>query len=285
MSAHILDGKKLAAQLKEELKTKIAAAKHRTAKHPHLVSILIGEDTASQSYALSQQRAAESIGIHYELQKMPAKVSQSDVLALIQQLNGYDKVHGVIINKPLPDHIYFQALMNGLSPEKDVEGMTLINVGRLFLGEPGLVPCTPAAAMALLKFSGEDLKGKKAVVLGRSDIVGKPIALLLLKEDITVTVCHSKTIGLLDHVRQADIVVAAMGKKRFVQGDWIKPNAIIIDVGINDDHGKIAGDVDFDSCALRASYITPVPGGVGPVTSVMLMNNVVEAFKRQINLS
>jgi len=284
MSAQILDGKALAAKLKEELKAEVVALKRHSGKHPRLVSIVIGDDAASQSYALSQQRTAEGIGIHYELQKLSADVLQADVLELIRELNGYPEVHGVIINKPVPKRIDFKVLVDAITPDKDVEGLTLVNLGRLLLGRPGMVPCTAAAAMAHIKAAMPDLKGRQAVVLGRSEIVGKPAALLLLKENATVTVCHSQTVDLPGHVRAADVVIAAVGRKHFVQGDWIKPGAVVIDVGINDDNGKITGDVDFEACSKKAGYITPVPGGVGPVTSVMLMGNAIQALKRQLGL-
>jgi methylenetetrahydrofolate dehydrogenase (NADP+)/methenyltetrahydrofolate cyclohydrolase len=206
----------------------------------------------------------------------------SDAIVGIKKFNEYDEVDGIIINKPLPDGFDFYTLSNAILPGKDVEGMNLANLGLLLLNQTRLLPCTPSAALALLKSSGVSLQGKTAVVLGRSEIVGKPIALLLLQENMTVMICHSKTVNIQEHLGRADVVVAAIGKPLFVKGDWIKPGAIVIDVGINQVDGKMAGDVDFDSCKDKASFITPVPGGVGPVTSVMLMRNVVEAFKRNL---
>lgn len=282
MSAKILDGKTLAAQLKEGLQKEVAALKHRTGKHPRLVSIIVGDDAAGRSYALSQQRAAEGVGIHYELQELKAGVPEAQVLELIRRLNSYTDAHGIIINKPLPAQLDFNVLVNAIDPRKDVEGVSLGNLGRLVSGDTSILPCTAAAAMAHIRSTGINLKGKEAVVLGRSEIVGKPVALLLLKESATVTICHSQTLDLAGHVRRADIVVAAVGKKYFVQGDWIKPGAIVVDVGINEQNGKIFGDVDFDACQKHAAYITPVPGGVGPVTSLMLMHNAVEAFKHYV---
>jgi methylenetetrahydrofolate dehydrogenase (NADP+)/methenyltetrahydrofolate cyclohydrolase len=188
-------------------------------------------------------------------------------------------VHGIIVNKPLPAHMNFKTIINTIAPYKDIEGMNLTNFGLLLMGEEGIFPCTPAAALELLKSSGVSLKGKHAVVIGRSEIVGKPVALLLLKEDMTVTICHSKTKDLPFVVHEGDVVIAAVGKPGFVKGDWIKNGAIVIDVGINQVDGKLVGDVDFLSAREKASYITPVPGGVGPVTSVMLMNNALKAFK------
>ena len=284
MSAQILDGKVLAAQLKDGLKKEIAAIRQARNQHPRLASIVIGDDPASHSYALSQQRTAEALGIHYELEKLKANVSKAEVIELIGQLNGYDQVHGIMLNKPLPSSLDFQTLVEMINPAKDIEGMTLTNLGRLVSGTAAILPSTPAAAIALLKSTGVVLKGKEAVVVGRSEIVGKPVALMLLKEDVTVTVCHSKTVNLQGHLREADIVVAALGNPLFLKGSWLKPGAIVIDVGINSQEGKIVGDVDFASACTTAGFITPVPGGVGPVTSAMLMRNVFEAFKNQLGV-
>jgi methylenetetrahydrofolate dehydrogenase (NADP+)/methenyltetrahydrofolate cyclohydrolase len=203
------------------------------------------------------------------------------VLNLIAELNSYDHVHGIIVNKPLPAHMNFKTIINAITPYKDIEGMNLTNFGLLLMGEDGIPPCTAEAALELLKSSGVSLKGKHAIVIGRSEIVGKPVALLLLKEDMTVTICHSKTTDLPFVVHNADVVIAALGKPGFVKGEWIKSGAIVIDVGTNQVEGKFVGDVDFASAQEKASFITPVPGGVGPVTSVMLVNNAVKAFKIQ----
>jgi methylenetetrahydrofolate dehydrogenase (NADP+)/methenyltetrahydrofolate cyclohydrolase len=264
MSAQILDGKILAAKLKEELKSRIASLKQTSGQVPALVSIVVGDDAGSQSYALSQQRAAQSLGIDYRLLQLPQSTTQAQLLERISQLNKDNHTHGLIVNKPLPKGFDFSICADAIDKHKDIERINM---------------CTPAAAVELLKSAGVSLAGKEAVVLGRSEIVGKPVAVMLLKEDITVTVCHSKTIDLPGHVRRADIVIAAIGKPLFVKGDWIKPGAIIIDVGINQVDGKIVGDVDFESVKSKAGFVTPVPGGVGPVTSVILMQNAFEAFK------
>lgn len=282
MSAKILDGKILAVKLKEELKLNISTLRASTNQAPRLVSILVGDDASSQSYALSQKRTAETVGIDYELSQWPATVTEVDLLKGIAELNQRQDVHGIILNKPLPQSINLAKCQDAILATKDVEGMNIPNLGRLLLGSTDILPCTAAAAVALLKSSGVDLKGKQAVVLGRSEIVGKPVALLLLKENATVTICHSSTLDLKEHVQAADIVIAAVGRKRFVPGDWIKSGAIVIDVGINDEGGKIVGDVDFDACAKNASFITPVPGGVGPVTSIILMTNAFQAYRNQI---
>jgi len=281
MSARILDGKLLAAQLKQRLIEEIKELSNSVKESPRVFSIIVGNDPASLSYAASQQKTAQSVGIHYELQNFKADSSQEDVLNLIHELNSYDHVHGIIVNKPLPAHMNFKTIINAISPYKDIEGMNLMNFGMLLMGEDGIFPCTPAAALELLKSSGVDLKGKHAVVIGRSEIVGKPVALLLLREDMTVTICHSKTIDLPFVVHDADVVIAALGRPGFVKGEWIKTGAIVIDVGINQVDGKLVGDVDLASAQQKASFITPVPGGVGPVTAVMLMNNAVKAFKLQ----
>jgi len=281
VSAQILDGKLLASRLKERLVTDIKALKDYSKEVPRIVSIIVGNDPASFSYATSQQKIAREVGIHYELQNFKAEGSPKDVLTLIGQLNGYHHVHGIIINKPLPANMDFKTLINAIDPNKDIEGMSLTNLGHLFLGDSRIFPCTPRAVMELLKSSGVPLKGKQAVVIGRSEIVGKPVSLLLLKEDVTVTICHSKTHDLPRFVSRADVVVAALGRPLFVKGEWIKDGAIVIDVGINSVDGKIVGDVDFSSAKDKAAYISPVPGGVGPLTSVILMNNALEAFKIQ----
>lgn len=267
MSARILDGKALALVLKNQLSEQVKALKDQYHQTPRIVSIVIGDDPASLSYALSQQRTAESLGIHYELQRQLANISESALIRFIEDLNNYSEVHAIILNKPLPDHLNFGKIIEHIHPNKDIERMNL---------------CTPAAALALLKSSGVSLAGKEAVVLGRSEIVGRPMAMLLLDEHATVTVCHSATskAGKLDeHLLRADIVIAAIGKANFLKGDHLKDGAIVIDVGINEVDGKIVGDVDFQSCVNKVSYISPVPGGVGPVTSVILMQNVIKAYQ------
>ncbi len=281
MSAKILDGKALAAQLKERLIDEIKQLRNSAKEIPRVFSIVVGNDPASLSYVASQQKTAQVVGIHYELQVFKSETPQQDILNLINELNSYDHVNGIIVNKPLPAHMSFKTIINAISPYKDIEGMDLTNFGLLLMGEEGIFPCTPAAALELLKYSGVSLKGKHAVVIGRSEIVGKPLALMLLKEDMTVTICHSKTIDLPFVIHEADVVIAALGKPGFVKGEWIKSGAIVVDVGINQVDGKLVGDVDFPSAQEKASYITPVPGGVGPVTAVMLMNNAVKAFKIQ----
>ena len=283
MSAVILDGKVLAAKLKAGLAAEIAALKKKSGQDIRVVSIMVGDEASARSYTLSQQKTAEAMGIDYELRSLSAESSQTQVLRHIVALNKRKDVHGIILTKPLPASIDFDRCADAIDDHKDIEGMNTVNLGRVLLGRAHLWPCTAAAALAHIKSTGIDLKGKEAVVLGRSGIVGKPVAFLLLQENATVTICHSGTKNLEEHVGKADIVVAAVGKPLFVKGGWVKPGAIVIDVGINQVDGKIVGDVDLNSAKEKAGYITPVPGGVGPVTSVMLMNNVVQAFKAQIN--
>ncbi|MDO8675263.1 MAG: bifunctional 5,10-methylenetetrahydrofolate dehydrogenase/5,10-methenyltetrahydrofolate cyclohydrolase [Candidatus Omnitrophota bacterium] len=282
MSAKILDGKILAVRIKEQLIKDIAALKSGTGKVPRFVSISVGEDPAGASYALSQERTARELGIAYERKVFSASVTESEVLADIRAFNADPLTHAIIVNKPLPAHLDLNTLIEVIYPDKDAEGLNSYNQGRIFSGTAFLIPCTPAAVMAHIKSTAIDLKGKEAVVLGRSEIIGKPIAMLLLKENATVTICHSKTKNLPEHVQRADIVVAAIGKPLFVKGDWIKPGAIVIDVGTNRIDGKIVGDVDFESAKEKAGYITPARGGVGPVTSVMLMKNVFWMFNAQV---
>ncbi len=283
MSAQILDGKVLAAQIKEQLYSTLEDYRKQN-KVVSIVSITVGQDPSAFSYLKSQKKIAQELGIEYkheEFSKTTSYEETLEVLAFLKQLNNDPAVHGVIVNKPLPSDMDYSVLVNHLNPAKDIEGLGDTNLGRLLIGKNNaLVPCTAAAAVALLKSSNVNLQGKEAVIIGRSEIVGKPAALLLLKENMTVTVCHSKTQNIEEHVQKADVVVAAIGQKRFVQGSWLKKGAIVIDVGINDENGKIVGDVDFESCKDKASFISPVPGGVGPVTAVMLMRNALEAFKR-----
>jgi methylenetetrahydrofolate dehydrogenase (NADP+)/methenyltetrahydrofolate cyclohydrolase len=286
MSAVILDGKSLALKLQAELKAEVDALRLRTGKVPRFMNITIGIDPGAGSYGKSQKRAAEAIGIDYQFLCLPPEITQTDLVAKIMQLNGNAGVHGIMLHKPVPEHIDFQQAVNVVVPEKDIEGMNAANLGRLMLGKTRIIPCTPAAAMALLLSSGIDLAGKNAVVVGRSEIVGKPLMLLLLEKNATVTVVHSATSRagrLQDQVNRAEILLVAMGKPGFIKGSWVREGAVVVDIGINSVDGKITGDVEFDAAAARAAFITPVPGGVGPVTAVMLMKNGVETFKSQMH--
>jgi len=285
MSAQILDGKKLAQSLKEQLKNEMLLLKEKYQQVPSLVGIIVGEDPSACSYTNSQKKIAHEIGIEYELKLLPLNISQQDLIAFIEKLNQDKNVHGIMLHKPLPKQLDYHCVSNYILPLKDVEGMNISNLGKMMLNEMQLVPCTPAAVMEHIKAIPIPLRGKEVVIVGRSEIVGKPLALLMLKESATVTICHTGTQDagkLVDHVKRADIVVAAVGKAGFVKGEWLKPGAVVMDVGINQVENKIVGDVDFESAKEKASFITPVPGGVGPVTVVMLMKNAIESFKAQI---
>jgi len=280
MSARIIDGSAVAKRIREELKIKIAAS----GKTPGLAVVVVGEDPASQVYVRNKGRAAEDVGMQSWTHRMPADATQGQLLAMVDSLNRNPEVHGILVQLPLPKQIDTQAIIAAIDPAKDVDGFHPINAGKLLIGLPSLVPCTPQGAMILLREAASDLKGLKALIVGRSNIVGKPVAQLLLQADCTVTTTHSRTRNLPDEIRAADIVVAAIGKPEFVQGDWIKPGAIVIDVGINriDDPAqpgktKLVGDVHFASAAERAAAITPVPGGVGPMTIACLLKNTVQA--------
>ena len=288
MSAKILDGKALSQKLITELKAEVDRLLKETGKTPCFVNIVVGQDASAASYGKSQKRAAEVIGIDYQFAYLPQNTTQKELLDQVKFLNENPEVHGVMVHKPLPEGLDFQKAVNMITPDKDLEGMGVANLGKLMLGKTRIIPSTPASAMALLASSGVDLAGKDAVIVGRSEIVGKPMMLLLLEKNATVTVCHSATSHagrLQDHVKRAEILVVAVGKPGFVKGEWVREGAIVIDVGINEVDGKITGDVEFDAAARRAGFITPVPGGVGPVTAVMLMKNGIETFKHQLGKS
>ncbi len=285
MSAKILDGKILAGQIRERLSKEITAMKAKTGKVPHLVNVLVGDDHGSCAYARSQKRAAEQVGIDYELLTLPAQTSQDDLIRTIQRLNDDRAVHGIMIHKPLPAEIDYREVANFLDTDKDLEGINVANVGKMLMGETEMIPCTPAAVMEHIRSTGIDMRGKDAVIVGASEIVGKPLSLLLLREMATVSVCHvatSEAKRLQDYVAQAEILVVAVGRAHLIPGDWIRPDAIVIDVGINNLNGKMVGDVEFDTAREKAAYITPVPGGVGPVTVLMLMRNGISAFRSQM---
>ena len=285
MSATLLDGKILATKIKEELKKEVFELRKRTKAIPSLMNLMIGSSSDSRAYADSQKKCAEYIGIHYDLVNLPEGSTQKDFLKTIDKLNSDHGVHGILLHKPVPKHIDYAEAINRVNAVKDIEGLNVVNMGKLMLGEIAIVPCTCAAVMEHIHSTGVNLRGKEAVVIGRSEIVGKPVSLLLLKESATVTVCHSGTHEagrLQEHVGRADILVVAIGKAKSVKGEWIKKGAIVIDVGINKVGSQIIGDVEFVTAQKKASFITPVPGGVGPVTVIMLMRNVLNAFKLQM---
>ncbi len=274
----LIDGKALAKEVRAEVKTRAEAFSAKHGRAPGLHVVLVGEDPASTVYVRNKERAAGKVGIAGEVHRLPAKTTESDVLALVAKLNAAPSIDGILVQLPLPDHLDDQTIVDAIDPRKDVDGLHPFNAGLLFVGRKGLRPCTPSGCMRMLDYVGCNPKGKRALVLGRSTLVGKPIALMLLERHATVTIAHSRTEDLADRVGEADIVVAAVGRPNLVKGDWIKEGAVVIDVGINRlDDGSLTGDVDFEGALKRASYITPVPGGVGPMTIAMLLSNTVDA--------
>jgi len=277
----IIDGKAFSANLRGEIARRVAIIKEQHSVTPGLAVVLVGEDPASQVYVRSKGKQTQEAGMNSYEHKLSAETSQEDLLKLIDQLNNDPDVHGILVQLPLPDHIDEESVINSISVDKDVDGFHLSNVGRLSIGAKGIVPCTPLGSMMMLKDQLGDLSGKKAIVVGRSNIVGKPMAALLLKESCTVTIAHSRTQDLPGECRQADIVIAAVGRPEMVKGDWIKPGATVIDVGINriekdDGSTKLVGDVEFSSASEVAGAITPVPGGVGPMTIACLLHNTLQ---------
>lgn len=280
MAAQILDGKQIAAAVREEVKAEVARLKERGVT-PGLAVVLVGDDPASQVYVRNKHKACEEVGIYSEVHRLPAETTQEELLDLIKQLNNDHRIHGILVQLPLPEHINEKTVIDTIALEKDVDGFSPANVGNLVIGDRCFYPCTPHGCMVLLDKTGIDIKGKKAVVVGRSNIVGKPMAMMLLARHATVTICHSRTKNLAEECRQADILVAAVGKPEMITGDMIKEGAVVIDVGINRvSEKKLVGDVHFESAAQKASWITPVPGGVGPMTIAMLLKNTVEAARR-----
>ena len=278
MSAQILDGKAIAADLREHIKRRVDELRAAGQRPPGLIVVLVGDDAASQVYVRNKQKACEQVGFHSELLRLPAATSQDELLALIDDLNLREDVDGILVQLPLPRHIDEDAVTERILPTKDVDGFHPYNIGRLVLRRPILRPCTPKGVMTMLTQTGIDLVGKDAVIIGQSNIVGRPMFLELLMARCTVTVCHSKTRDLADKLRGADIIVAAVGVPRFVKAEWVKPGAIVIDVGINRlDDGSLCGDVDTAAVTAVASWITPVPGGVGPMTVATLLENTLLA--------
>ena len=280
----LLNGKELAQKLQQEMTQEVTELKEKGLQ-PGLAVILVGEDPASQVYVRNKERAANNIGMYSAVYRLPETTSETDLIAKIEELNHDDKVHGILVQLPLPKHINEDLVLDTIDPAKDVDGFHPMNLGNLFAGKPTMIPCTPAGIMELIKLSGIDLAGKNAVIIGRSNIVGKPMAHLLLQANATVTICHSKTKDLPKVAKQADVLVVAIGRANFVTADFVKEGAVVIDVGINrDENNKLTGDVKFDEVAPLTSYITPVPGGVGPMTITMLMRQTIDAAKRKENV-
>jgi methylenetetrahydrofolate dehydrogenase (NADP+)/methenyltetrahydrofolate cyclohydrolase len=282
MSASLLDGKKLAESVRAEVRTGVAAFVKEHGRAPGLEVVLVGEDPASQIYTRNKEKAASEVGIRGKLHVLPATTTEDELMKMLDRLNGDDAVDGILVQLPLPKQIKEQRVLDAIRPDKDVDGFHPVNAGLLASGRPGLVPCTPRGSMKLLALAGSKLEGARAVVVGRSNIVGKPMAQLLLGANATVTMAHSRTKDLAAVCREADVLVVAVGKAEMVRGDWVKPGAVVIDVGMNrislpDGKTKLVGDVAFDEAKERASAITPVPGGVGPMTIACLLENTLIA--------
>ena len=289
MSARIIDGKAVAANLRADLARQVEQIKSAHGIQPGLAVVLVGEDPASKVYVRNKAKQTVEIGMNSVEHKLPVETPEADLLALVQQLNADPAINGILVQLPLPKHINSELILNTISPDKDVDGFHPTNVGRLSIGERSLVPCTPTGSIILAKSVVPELTGYDAVVIGRSNIVGKPVAQLLLRENCTVTIAHSRTKNIEEVVRRAGLVIAAVGIPEFVRGDWIKPGAIVIDVGINriegpDGKSKLVGDVNFAEASQMALAITPVPGGVGPMTIACLLKNTVEATRMQHNI-
>jgi methylenetetrahydrofolate dehydrogenase (NADP+)/methenyltetrahydrofolate cyclohydrolase len=280
MMATIIDGKAIAAKIRSELAAEVAVLKAKGVI-PGLAVVLVGEDPASKVYVSMKEKACTDVGIFSAEHKLSVETSEAELLALIAKLNADPKIHGILVQLPLPKQINTEKVLEAISPDKDVDGFHPYNVGRLMVGKPTFQPCTPYGVMVMLKEIGFDLAGKSVVVVGRSNIVGKPVAMMCLQQHATVTICHSRTKNLADVVRSADVVIAAVGVPEMIKGDWIKEGAVVIDVGVNRvGEKKLVGDVEFTAAAARASAITPVPGGVGPMTITMLLYNTLESAKK-----
>jgi methylenetetrahydrofolate dehydrogenase (NADP+)/methenyltetrahydrofolate cyclohydrolase len=279
-TAQIINGNTLSAQLRADVTRRTAALRARGLT-PGLAVVLVGENSASQVYVRNKVKACNDSGLHSVLEQYPATMTEAELLARIDTLNTDDSIHGILVQLPLPAHIDAQKVIEAISPAKDVDGFHVASAGALMVGQPGFWPCTPYGCMKMLESIGYQLRGKHAVVIGRSNIVGKPMALMLLQQNATVTICHSATADLKAMTLQADVIVAAVGKRNVLTADMVKPGAVVIDVGMNrNDEGKLCGDVDFDGVSQVAGYITPVPGGVGPMTITMLLVNTLEAAER-----
>ena len=283
MSALLIDGNALSQQMRADFAARTQSLIAQGVR-PGLAVILVGENPASQVYVRNKVKACEQVGIHSLLEKYPQELSQAELLSRVDALNNDPSIHGILVQLPLPPHIDAQKIIEAIAPSKDVDGFHVASAGALMTGLPAYWPCTPHGCMKMLESIGYKLKGKHAVVIGRSNIVGKPMALMLLQENATVTVCHSATVDLKHHCLQADVIVAAVGKRNVLTADMVKPGAVVLDVGMNrDDAGTLCGDVDFEAVRLVAGYITPVPGGVGPMTITMLLANTLDSAQQALS--
>ncbi|MBW2984751.1 bifunctional methylenetetrahydrofolate dehydrogenase/methenyltetrahydrofolate cyclohydrolase FolD [Candidatus Woesearchaeota archaeon] len=274
MTAKIIDGNKIAGEIREDIKKRVKKLKEK----PGLAVVLVGENPASKVYVSFKEKDSKEVGFHSALKKLKDNINEVDLVNEVDKLNQDPKIHGMIVQLPLPKHINPQLIIDSILPHKDADGFTAVNMGNLFIGNNRIVSATPKGVMKLIESTGVNLEGKHAVVVGRSNIVGKPISILLQQKHCTVTMCHSRSKPLEEYTKQADILVAAVGKPKMITGDMLKPGAIVIDVGINRVEGKLVGDVDFESAKKVAGYITPVPGGVGPMTRAMLLENTLECM-------
>jgi methylenetetrahydrofolate dehydrogenase (NADP+)/methenyltetrahydrofolate cyclohydrolase len=283
MSGIVIDGKKTAAAIREQIKEETERLFRQTGVKPGLAVVLVGDNPASQVYVRNKERACTEVGMYSEVHRLPESTTQDELLRLIARLGEDDRIHGILVQLPLPGHIDEKAVIAAIPPHKDVDGFHPVSVGNMVIGDECLLPCTPAGIIELIKREGLELAGKHAVVVGRSNIVGKPVAMLLLQENATVTICHSRTKDLASVTKQADVLVVAIGRPNMIKREHVKPGAVVIDVGVNRlPNGKLAGDVDFEDVKEVAGYITPVPGGVGPMTITMLLMNTLQSAKRKL---
>jgi len=272
-----INGKEIAKKIKDKIKQEAESLE----KKPGLAVIIIGENPASKIYIKHKERACEYVGFYSEKIELPEETTENGLLDIVEKLNKDDKIHGILVQLPLPEHIDEDKIISAINPEKDVDGFHPISMGNLLIGKKGFIPCTPKGIIKLIESTGVDIQGKDAVVIGRSNIVGKPIAMLLMRKNATVTICHSKTKNIKEVCKRADILVVAIGRANFVTEDMVKEGAVVIDVGINRlENGKLAGDVDYENVKNKVSFITPVPGGVGPMTIAMLMQNTLDSYKQ-----
>lgn len=281
--AQLINGKLISQEVRTSIKEDVTSFKDQYGFVPGLAVIIVGTNPASQIYVRNKKKACEEVGMLTEVIEMDESTSEAELLMKIEELKNDSRIHGILVQLPLPKHINEENIIAAIPPEKDVDAFHTINVGKIFLGNYSFLPCTPAGIMELLKHEKIEISGKNCVVVGRSNIVGKPMAMLLLQANGTVTVCHSKTADLKAHTKEADILVVAIGKSKFITADMVKPGAVVIDVGMNrDSEGKLSGDVDFENVEKIASFITPVPGGVGPMTITMLLKNTITAAKKSV---
>lgn len=281
--ANIIDGKAISASMRMEMSEEVKSLNAKGI-NPGLAVVIVGEDPASKVYVRNKKKACEDIGIYSEVYELPENTTQQELISLIDKLNNDEKINGILVQLPLPDHLDSEIIINNISTDKDVDAFHPYNVGKIMIGNYDFLPCTPAGVMELLERSGVEVSGKNCVVVGRSNIVGKPQSMLLLQKNGTVTICHSRTKNLAEICRTADILVAAVGKEKIITADMVKNGTVVIDVGMNrNSEGKLCGDVDFDEVAKKASYITPVPGGVGPMTITMLLKNTLKAAVNAYN--